>query len=225
MVLYRLLEFPTDTVIPTIEIANFVDFIALIDSPSGVRVFVKLNDVKNDPIDLTVTRTVKNPTGKYEIVYMFTQGTYAGGRIKLLVAGEAFVEIPPAITSVSIVSEYVGLAKDSSLKNTPVTVLAPSTVTANGNSDPINTDYGSVITFFLDVTAVSGTNPTLDVYIDIQDPVSGKWVNQDKFAQVTTTGTWALSVYCRSNRYRARWVLGGTTPSFTMSIGAVVIAK
>jgi len=116
-------------------------------------------------------------------------------------------------------------ASDVALKNTPVTVLASSTVTANGNSDAINTDYGSVITFFLDVTAVAGTSPTLDVYIDIQDPVSGNWVNQDKFAQVTTTGTWVLSVLCRSNRYRARWVLGGTTPSFTMSIGAVVIAK
>jgi len=115
--------------------------------------------------------------------------------------------------------------RDALKRNEPAAVLAVEARTTNGNTyaAPLATDYGSVITFFLDVTAVSGTAPTLDVYIDIQDPVSGKWVNQDKFPQVTATGTWALSVYVRSNKYAVRWVLGGTTPSFTFSVGAVII--
>jgi hypothetical protein len=115
--------------------------------------------------------------------------------------------------------------RDTLKKNEPVTVLLSAARTANGDTyaTPLAVDYGSVITFFLDVTAVSGTTPTLDLYIDIQDPVSGKWVNQDKFPQVTATGTYALSVYVRSNRYAVRWVLGGTTPSFTFSVGAVII--
>jgi hypothetical protein len=114
---------------------------------------------------------------------------------------------------------------DAYKKNEPVTILPSAARAANGDTyaSPVATDYGSVITFFLDVTAVSGTNPTLDLYIDIQDPVSGKWVNQDKFPQVTAVGTYALSVYVRSNRYAVRWVLGGTTPSFTFSVGAVII--
>lgn len=115
--------------------------------------------------------------------------------------------------------------RDTLKLNEPVNYLPSAARTANGDTTatPLNTDYASVLTFFLDVTAVSGTTPTLDVYIDIQDPLSGKWVNQDKFPQVTTTGTWALAVYCRSNRYAIRWVLGGTTPSFTFSVGVVKI--
>jgi hypothetical protein len=122
-------------------------------------------------------------------------------------------------------AELLSALRDTLKKNEPVTVLTSAARTANGDTyaTPIATDYGSVITFFLDVTDVSGTTPTLDVYIDIQDPVSGEWVNQDKFPQVTAAGTYALSVYVRSNRYAVRWVLGGTTPSFTFSVGAVII--
>jgi hypothetical protein len=114
---------------------------------------------------------------------------------------------------------------DTIKKNEGKTYIASQTVTANGDSTatPLVVDYGSVITFFLDVTAVAGTAPTLDLYIDIQDPCSGKWVNQDKFPQVTAVGTYALAVYVRSNRYAVRWVLGGTTPSFTFSVGVVII--
>ena len=121
----------------------------------------------------------------------------------------------------------LNLAETNSLLklNTPVTVLPSTTVTSNGDTtaSPVRTDYGSVIVFFLDVTAVSGTNPTLDLYIDIQDPVSGKWVNQDKFPTVRSAGTHALAVFVRSNRYAVRWVLGGTSPAFTFSVGAVII--
>jgi len=70
---------------------------------------------------------------------------------------------------------------------------------------------------------VSGTSPALDVYIDIRDPASGNWVNQDKFPTVTGVGTWALALPVRSTRYRIRWVLGGTTPSFTFSVGVVIV--
>jgi hypothetical protein len=110
-------------------------------------------------------------------------------------------------------------------KNESYTHLASATRTTNGDttSSPANLDYGSVVVWFLDVTAVSGTSPTLDVYIDIQDPASGKWINQDKFAQVTTTGTWGLALPVRSNRYSVRWVLGGTNPSFTFSVGLVIV--
>jgi hypothetical protein len=123
------------------------------------------------------------------------------------------------------IADLLSALRDTLKKNEPVTVLTSAARTANGDTyaSPLAVDYGSVITFFLDVTAVSGTTPTLDLYIDIQDPASGKWVNQDKFPQVTATGTYALSVYVRSNRYAVRWVLGGTTPSFTFSVGAVII--
>jgi hypothetical protein len=115
--------------------------------------------------------------------------------------------------------------RDTLKKNIGLTYIASQTVTANGDStaNPLDTSYGSVIVFFLDVTAVSGTSPTLDLYIDIQDPASGKWINQDKFATVSGTGTWALALPIRGVKYSCRWVLGGTTPSFTFSVGVVII--
>jgi hypothetical protein len=107
------------------------------------------------------------------------------------------------------------------------TYLPSQVVTTNGDSGatPLIILHGSVVVFFLDVTGVSGTSPTLDVYIDIQDPASGKWVNQDKFTAtpITTTGTWAIALQVRSTKYRIRWVLGGTNPSFTFSVGVVII--
>jgi hypothetical protein len=138
-------------------------------------------------------------------------------------AGIALVDITDrASRNLGIVDDIVNSTVH---KNTPYTVLASAARTANGDtgSTPLSVDYGNVITFFLNVTNVSGTSPTLDLYIDIQDPVSGNWVNQDKFAQVTSTGTWALALDVRSNKYRVRWVLGGTSPSFTFSVGAVVV--
>ena len=111
------------------------------------------------------------------------------------------------------------------MRNAPVTVLPSSTRTTGGDTraTPISTVYGSVIVFFVDVTDISGTNPVLDLYIDIQDPTSGKWVNQDKFNTITSAGTYGLALPVRSTKYSIRWELGGTNPSFTFSVGAVVI--
>ena len=124
-------------------------------------------------------------------------------------------------------SEDTLLKVHSRLHNTKHVILPSEARTASGDTHatPLHTEHGSVVVFFLDVTSVSGTTPTLDVYIDIQDPASKKWVEQDKFAQVTGTGIWALALFCRSTKYSIRWVLGGTSPSFTFSVGCVVIAK
>jgi len=119
----------------------------------------------------------------------------------------------------------ISALRDTLKQNIGQTYLASATYTANGDSGatPLDTTYGSVVVFFLNVSAVSGTSPTLDLYIDIQDPASGNWVNQDKFATVTSTGTFALAEPVRSTKYRVRWVLGGSSPSFSFSIGVVII--
>jgi hypothetical protein len=99
------------------------------------------------------------------------------------------------------------------------------TVTSNGDSGntPLIVRFGEVVIFYLDVTSVSGTSPTLDLFIDIQDPLSRKWVNQDKFPTVSSITTLALALPVRSTKYRIRWQLGGTSPLFTFSVGVVII--
>ena len=111
------------------------------------------------------------------------------------------------------------------LANQQLTYIPPTTVTTNGDSGntPLIIPAGFSVVFFLNVTAVSGTSPTLNVYIDIQDPISGSWVQQDAFPQVTAPTSLALAESVRSTKYRVRWVVGGTSPSFTFSVNVVVV--
>lgn len=70
----------------------------------------------------------------------------------------------------------------------------------------------------LDVTAASGTTPTLDVVLE--DTLDGtNWNTIGTFAQKTAAGREVINITAPfSDRLRARWTVGGTTPSFTFSV-------
>lgn len=118
------------------------------------------------------------------------------------------------------------------------TVLASGALTTTTNgTDQINTNYRGVI-WTMDITAVTGTTPTLDVKAQLKDPLSGKYVDipSTAFAQKTATGTDTLCIYpgitTTANRqvsnvlprtYRLVYTISGTTPSFTLSVGASYI--
>lgn len=81
-------------------------------------------------------------------------------------------------------------------------------------------------TFFLDVSAATGTSPTLDATIEGQDPLSLKWVTVVTFAQQTAAnGSGTVdniapqTIDLVHSNYRARYVVGGTTPVFTFTCG------
>ena len=81
------------------------------------------------------------------------------------------------------------------------------------------------ITLFLDVTAVGGTAPTLDVVIEQQDPVSLAWFALDtpaSFTQATGVTNQALDVVCNALRMRAECTIGGSaTPNVTFTLSGV----
>ncbi len=70
----------------------------------------------------------------------------------------------------------------------------------------------------LDVTAFAGTGPTLDVVIE--DSLDGTtWNTVATFAQKTGGGREVVNYTAPfADRLRARWTVGGTTPSFTFSV-------
>lgn len=78
----------------------------------------------------------------------------------------------------------------------------------------------STLRALLNVTAASGTTPNLTVFIE--DTLDGtNWFVIGTFAAKTAAGTEMLSIttpFC--NRIRVRWVITGTTPSFTFSVTA-----
>ena len=105
--------------------------------------------------------------------------------------------------------------------------------TATANSDAQKNDVGRGVVLFLEITAASGTSPTLDVKLQMRDPVANQWTDIPgaAFAQKTGTGRDSLMLYPgiaeTANReisvfvpadWRAVATLGGTSPSFTFSL-------
>jgi hypothetical protein len=120
-----------------------------------------------------------------------------------------------------------------------VTVFASAARAATANSSSIaNQDGYRGVVLTLDITAASGTAPTLDVKIQRYDAESGKWVDLTgaAFAQKTATGTSDLTIYPSIAEtanvsvsdvlgavWRAVATIAGTTPSFTFSLGACYV--
>ena len=101
--------------------------------------------------------------------------------------------------------------------NTQALVLAASAArTATGNGSAVEIGDKAVARLLLDVTARTGTTPTLDV--TIQTSYDGTtWRNAGTFTQATAVGQQRGSFML--DRYvRAAWTIGGTTPNFTFSI-------
>jgi hypothetical protein len=101
--------------------------------------------------------------------------------------------------------------------NTRDLPLAPSaarTTTANGATFEVG-DKG-VARLLLDVTARTGTTPTLDV--TIQTSYDGTtWRTAGTFTQATAVGA-QRSSFNIDRFVRAIWTVGGTTPNFTFSV-------
>jgi hypothetical protein len=107
--------------------------------------------------------------------------------------------------------------------------------TTSSNSAPILVPGGCKgCIIALNITAASGTTPTLDVTVQRFDAVSNTWMDLHgaAFAQKTTTGRDDLTIYPgiaeTANRsvsdvlgkeIRLAWAITGTTPSFTFTLG------
>ena len=90
------------------------------------------------------------------------------------------------------------------------------------------------IILYLDISASSGTSPTLDIKIQHKDP-NGNYIDLTgaAFAQKVTTGQDYLTIYpgiaetanetvsdILPGTYRALATIAGTTPSFTFTLDA-----
>ena len=69
------------------------------------------------------------------------------------------------------------------------------------------------------VTAVTGTNPTLDVVIQESDDGGTNWFDVYHFQRITASGAYrSPKISLTGNRVRYVQTVGGTSPSFTRSI-------
>lgn len=99
------------------------------------------------------------------------------------------------------------------------TVLASSARTVTGNTGVLS-GYGvsKTLRAQLEVTAASGTTPTLDVLI--QDSLDGtNWNTVGTFTQKTAASRQVVDVTTPfADRIRVLYTIAGTTPSFTFSV-------
>lgn len=122
---------------------------------------------------------------------------------------------------------------------TDVTLFASAARTvASTNSNIVVSDDFRGIFLTLDVTAASGTTPTLDVKLQEQDSLTLKWTDIPgaAFAQKTAANQDTLKLYpgvtAAANRsvsttipkaVRAVAAIAGTTPSFTFTLGGSLL--
>jgi hypothetical protein len=106
-------------------------------------------------------------------------------------------------------------------------VSAAKTIT--GNSADLNVSAFREVAIDANISAVSGTSPTLQLFID-RKGADGIYYQIWNSASITAVGTASDSIGPGLNKnqslgstIRLRWVIGGTTPSFTFS--ASIIGK
>jgi len=118
-------------------------------------------------------------------------------------------------------------------------LIAARTETSSGVGDPIDVGMGGNGSFFLTITAASGTAPLLNVFVQEEMP-DASWDDVVSFVQLGTTGRriarggrdvaaeratndGALTAgTARSGavlgRIRAKWTIAGVTPSFAFAV-------
>lgn len=101
------------------------------------------------------------------------------------------------------------------------TVVASAARTVSGDSGTL-TGWGAAASLRvqLDVTAASGTSPSLTVLVE--DTLDGTtWNTVGTFAAKTAVGREVINITSLfSDRLRVRWTISGTTPSFTFAVVA-----
>lgn len=131
----------------------------------------------------------------------------------------------------------------------PKTLVASAAQTVSGDSGLISFADGRFDDLIVEVavSAASGTNPTLDVYVQQTFDNGTTYVDVAHFTQITaaltnkarvclargnftnalkegvgdaTVTAGQLGLPLLSSKGRIKWVIGGTTPSFTMAVTA-----
>lgn len=123
----------------------------------------------------------------------------------------------PAVSAVTTVSTVT-----SSNTGIPAIIadVASAALTASATVAAITPTYGCSYEANIPVTAVTGTTPTLDVVIQESDDSGNNWFDVYAFPRITALGMYrSPKLPLTGNRVRYVQTVGGTSPSFTRSVG------
>lgn len=105
--------------------------------------------------------------------------------------------------------------------------LPSAAQTASGSAAPVQVGATSTVAVDINVSAVSGTSPTLQFNLD-RLGADGIWYSAWQSSSINATGQTSTSVgpgcataAVLTDKIRLRWTIGGTTPSFTFSASLI----
>jgi hypothetical protein len=111
--------------------------------------------------------------------------------------------------------------------NDPIAFVTSAARTTTGNSGAIACEKGLQLNLMVEVTAGSGTTPTLDFTIEwsMDGANFGAAQTAESFTQITAATVRRLQQFpVRAPFFRLVWTIGGTTPSFTFQASRYVTA-
>jgi hypothetical protein len=108
-------------------------------------------------------------------------------------------------------------------------VVSSAAKTTTGQTGALAAAKGQLLHVLADVTAASGTTPSLTLSVEWSMDAGTTWAQvdatADAFAAVTATGTKVKTFNVRAPYYRLVWTITGTTPSFTFSARSYVTTQ
>lgn len=148
---------------------------------------------------------------------------YLREKVEVLNKGDAFSGVPIVING-GTATGVTTVATASLAANLIVNDITSAALTTTATSAAITPAASSLSQEFnVIVTAVSGTNPTLDVVVQESDDSGTNWYDTYHFPRITATGQYRSPLIpLTGNRVRYVRTIGGTgTPSFTNSVNRI----
>ena len=123
----------------------------------------------------------------------------------------------PAVSAVTAVSLVT--ASNTGLPGI-IADVASAALTSSATVAAIAPTFGCSYEVNIPVTAVTGTSPTLDVVVQESDDTGNNWFDVYAFPRITALGMYrSPKLALTGNRVRYVQTVGGTSPSFTRSVG------
>lgn len=112
----------------------------------------------------------------------------------------------------------VSFGPNGAIYGDAVTLAASAARTTSGSGSPFPMEGHTALRLLLDVTAASGTTPSLTVTVETSGDGSTGWRSAGAFAAKTAVSQERLSLGNLDRFVRVSWTITGTTPSLTFSV-------
>lgn len=124
-----------------------------------------------------------------------------------------------SLTTVSTVTSVTSVTSANLAINGIIADVTSGAIATTATTATITPTFGMGYSVVIPVTAVSGTNPTIDINVEESDDTGTNWFVVYSFPRITATGVYrSPKMPMNGNRVRYVQTVGGTTPSFTRSI-------